>query len=96
MITLDRETADYTAALAVRRALLQGLDCHFASVEATVSALRWAKLLDVNTASYVSTNAERFCVLPFPRLFDAVWHAAAESLQSDASKTASAHPYPTA
>lgn len=94
MQPLDLETADYIAATVIREALLHSPECHFVTVEATVSALFEAGLIDLKCACYVTLGAERFSSLPAPQLFDANWHSAAESLQN-ASKTASAHPFLT-
>lgn len=73
MLPLDSETADLIAARTIREALQAAPLCHFVGVEATIEHLLSSGQIDSKLASYVLANAGRFCTLPPPRYFAAMW-----------------------
>jgi hypothetical protein len=74
MFYLDTETADLIASRLMRAALGAHPTDHYLSVEGTVNALRLAGKIDGRLADYVEANADRFCMLPPPRLIEPMWY----------------------
>lgn len=83
MFYLDQQTADLIAARIVRAALLGVPSHHYLSVEATVEALRQGNRIDERVAHYVRLNADRFCMLPEPRLIEPVWYIEANQAEAE-------------
>jgi hypothetical protein len=90
MLQLDLETADIIAARGVQRALAFYPGYLSETVELTVVALLAADKIDMQVASYVIHNSDRFTLMPPPLYLDAKWHVEADVIAN------SAHPFGTA
>ena len=87
MTHLDIETADLIAALGVQRALAVNPGYLSETVPLTVVALLAADRIELDVASHVIRNSERFCLVPPPLFLDAKWHVEANAVMQ------SAHPF---
>jgi hypothetical protein len=80
-LTLDNETAEYIAAMEVREALARIGPIEFTNTSDLIHHLKRSGSIQVSTAAYILSHADRFCFAP-PNTFDAKWHIEAETKQA--------------